>query len=264
MKTVLLASPFLSTHADAGWFWAMACGRYGYAVVPWDYRRNADFPTRNVDAMIALKTPLQIPPLGITDRVCYWPDALGRDAQSETFLKDYDRIFTCLRPTPKGMAWLPTGWDPTVHYPRRVEKSIDSIFIGTATQRKNEFLSVMEPSAVFGNGWGRNEPLYMDDYCSAMSAAKVIINIHRDEIGLNRRFFESMAVGFTITDIVPGVEEVLGKVLTNLVGFRTPAEGQALLTEFSTHERWREEAWALEQKAIEPYTYDAAVRRVLG
>lgn len=275
MKTVLLATPFLSNHFDAGIFWLAALGRERVAAVPWDYRREPGGGTHKADIMLALKTPLNPSHSYLYEKVCYWPDKLGRDPASEAFLKEYDRVYTCLRPTPPGMVWLPTGWDPTVHHPRVVPKVWHGVFIGTATPRKREFLEEMCGNtifAIFGNGWEtfknqpfRAEPAYMDDYCEAMSRAAVIVNVHRDgDTGLNRRFFESMAVGFTLTDLVPGVEEVLGHELAERVGFRTPAEAKEKYEHYLfDHPDECEELWQAERAAIAPYTYDAAVRKVL-
>jgi hypothetical protein len=270
----------LSNHVDAGLLWAAALGRAGVPIIPWDYRReNYRFDNSTYD-LLALKTPLKIPgrdpkyidldrdPWRMPWRACYWPDALGRDPESEAMLKEYDRVYTCLRPTPEGMIWLPTGWDPKVHYQRVVgEPSFDVVFLGTATPRKAEFLRAVpnKQLVIFGNGWGLNEPAYLEDYCQILSKARISINIHRDEIGLNRRFFESMACTFTLTDLVPGVEEILGHDLARSVAFSTPTELYELVVYFldSSHAEERQQLWMQERDAIAPYTYDAAVRKVL-
>ena len=160
--------------------------------------------------------------------------------------------------------WLPTGWDPEIHCPRGVDKTIDTVFIGTATPRKKLFLDAIEPR-IFGNGWAKGIPaIYLDDYCKMLSAAKISINIHRDEIGVNRRLFESIGCTFTLTDNVPGVEEVLGKDLARQVAFDTPEQGRTMVMHYLSHQAEREKLWQAERLAIMPYTYDEAVKKVLS
>lgn len=264
---IFLATPFLSDHYDAGLFWAAAFSRAGHAVQLWDYRREPKPPRgRRNDLQLVLKGGFPAPPF-FGDSYCYWPDALGRDLESEASLRTYQKVFTCLRPTPDGMLWLPTGWDPTVHYPRNVEKTNNAIFVGTATPRKATFLNAIGgwgKNLLYGNGWPiGGGAIYMDDYCEALSASRISINIHRDEVGVNRRFFESIACTFTITDLVPGVEEILGHELAATVGFRTPEEARERAEFFLKNQSLIPGLWEWERKVIMPYTYDEAVQRVV-
>ena len=265
---VLLATPYLSANwFDSGLFWAAALSRQGHLVRLWDYRLEPRPLTSDIDFMLILKGPVE--PLPHCVNVCYWPDAVERTPGIENVLKAYNSVYTCLRPTPNDMQWEPTGWDPLIHKPTVNEKSIESVFIGTGTERKWQFLQAMRPMAIFGNNWhqfrpgGFLLPVYCHEMVAMFSSAKVSINIHQDPIGLNRRFFESMACTFTITDLVPGVEEVLGKELAALVGFKSPEEGRERLEYFKSHDKEREELWQAERKAIEPFTYEEAVERIL-
>lgn len=265
MTTVLLATPFLANHVDAGWFWLAALGRQGVATIAWDYRREPQ-AAHSADLMLAMKTP-PYPDRFHGYTAAYWPDELGRDPESEAWLPQYERVYTCLRPTPPGMTWLPTAYDPHVHYPRNAPKERDMVFIGTATDRKRDFLKEMAkaaPLTLFGNGWKDSGPVYLEDYCVALSSAKIAINIHRGEVGLNRRVFEAMACTFTLTDRVAGIAELLGPSLAAKVSFSTPKHGRELAERYINDEPARRELWAMEREAIRGFTYDAAVQRVLS
>ena len=278
MKTVLLATPYLSQHFDAGHYFMSALSRLRVALVLWDYRREP-CPTVKPDVLLALKGSPEVSRVAERtfwgERVCYWPDKLGRDPTTEEGLKHFDRLYTCLRPTPEGMTWLPSGWDPVVHTPwdGKQEQKNDRVVIGTAPERKAGFLRVLQPRLTFGNGWWDDPtlyqghaymPIYLHEMVAELRNTRVAINIHRDgDTGLNRRFFEMMACTFTITDLVPGVVEVLGADLAARVGFTDPHEAKNKLDFYLAHPEERRDLWEAERRAIAPYTYEKTVERIL-
>lgn len=263
---ILLASPFFSQHWDAGHFWARALSRLGHRLTLWDYRADAEPPAGSWEVGLVLKgdaeTPAKLRPACVK-LVCYWPDRWGRALEAEASLEKYDAVYTPVRPTPAGARWLPGAWDETVHTPGPGPEhvSADSIFVGTATDRKAEFVDVIMPTRLFGNGWlnyarALVQPVYLREYASFLNQSRVAINIHRDdEVGLNRRFFEMVACTFTITDLVPGVEEILGPELTEKVAFSTPAEGAKLLALYLAHPEEATELWRAERTAIAGHSY---------
>jgi hypothetical protein len=204
--------------------------------------------------------------------VSYWPDWFDREpGLLDRLLKAYDLVATPVRPTPAGCMWLPTGWDPQFHQRRPGASPIPSLAWGTYTERKDLYLETIHPTCIMGNEWSRGwpdvailQPRYGPALVAILSAAQVQINIHRDNVGLNRRLFECCACGFTLTDIVPGVEEVLGQELTRLVGFHTPEEGLATMQHYLAHPEERGALWQREREAIQPYTYQAAAQRLLA
>ncbi len=285
---ILLASPFYSQHWDAGHYWARAFSRLGHELVLWDYRADL-FPPDNVscDLAVVMKgdrhtlIPKEVAPI----RVCYWPDSFERgpddgDGQPpanfpkpEELLETYDIVFTPIRPTPEGLVWLPGAWDEKVHVRHKLQpwQIYESIFVGTHTDRKEAFLRDLRPQCIAGNGWD-NSPgervlraLYLHDYVGLLSSYLLLINVHRDNIGLNRSLFEMMACGFTITDRVPGVVEILGEELAEQVTFETPEEGRELKDRYlgKTAAMAREVLWDLEKKAIENYTYVHLARSIV-
>jgi len=275
---VLLATPWFSEHLDAGLMWASALGQLGHDVVLWDHRAEPDPPrllcavalVMKGDETIAAKLRPRTPNV-----VAYWPDWLDRTpGLLERLLQAYDVVATPQRPTPEGCMWLPTGWDPQVHtrFPSGYPDPIPSMAFGTGTPRKAEFLASICPTWVLGNDWdshlrwkgsGFLPAAYGPRLVGTLSQAQVLVNVHRDAVGVNRRLFEMMACGFTLTDIVPGVEEVLGPDLTRLVGFATPQEGRAQLLLYLDHPEQREALWQREHVAIQPYSYKAAAARLL-
>ena len=260
---ILLASPFYSQHWDAGHFWARALSRLGHELVLWDYRIDRDPPNVECDFALVLKGSVnafqqarRLAPV----RVCYWPDALGREPVTEQFMfSTCDRVYTMVRPTPEGMTWLPGAYDERIHRPSTLAFQRSSIFCGTYTARKQRFLDVIQPADLFGNDWPDpivRRPRYLHEYVEMLSRSQVAVNIHRaDGIGLTRRFFEFMACTFTISDRIPGVEEILGKELADLVSFTTPEEGRDKLAHFLKHPALCRELHEQETAKIRGYTY---------
>ena len=276
---VLLVTPLYSQHYDAGHLWLKAFNDLGHLCEVWDYRLQPGrykIPTEYApgwqpNLVMVLKGESVDPTTLPHPRFCYWPDALERTPGIEQVLQQYDRVYTPVRPTPPRMVWLPTGWDPDIHRYTGASKDIDSLYIGTNnSDRKRHYLAAIKPQVVAGNGWGNIRepsitflpPHYLHDFVSLTSRAKVAINIHQGPVGLNRKLFECCACAFTITDRVPGVEEVLGDI-TEAVSFTTPEEGKTLLEKWGKDDRGREEMWQKERERIAPYTYLNAVLKSL-
>lgn len=266
---ILLASPFYSQHWDAGHYWARAFSRLGHELVLWDYRTDPRPPKVNCDLAVVMKgaeNTAYLVGMVASKRICYWPDAFGRDPSTEQDLDAYNIVFTPIRPTPEGMVWLPGAWDEKVHLYGQLMKqtTAQTIFVGTRTDRKMEFLKAMQPTHMVGNGWpGITPAIYLNDYAAMLSPHRIAINIHRDAIGVNRRFFEMMACTFTITDRVPGVIEILGNKLAAKVTFETPEEGRRMIDHYMPLERECLQLWGDERRAIANYTYIDLARSII-
>ena len=270
---ILLATPYLSANwFDAGLFFLAAASRLGHAVTLWDYRLEPESSKGQWDVAIWMKTgPAEAEQMP-HPRFVYWSDDFDRTpGLLPQLLQAYDKVFTPVRPTPTGCMWLPTGWDPLIHRDLGLPRQHDSIFVGTYTPRKWEFLKVIEPDDIFGNNWAETPPtnlnlhgpVYLHHYVWVLNQARLLLNVHHGPVGLGRRFFEFIACGPTITDLVPGVEEVLGLDLAAVVGFKTPEEGKALKEYLLDRPGLLNGVWREEQRAIEPYTYEAALKRIL-
>ena len=271
---ILHCSPVFSVPwYDCGWFFIKAFMQLGHHITIWDYRLDLFPQTDEYDLAFVYKgnrDTLTLLPHG--PKICYYPDDMSREPGIEHVLSGYKHVLTTVRPTPKNQEWFPTGYDPDLHKPLSTEKNINSIFVGTHTLYKAQFLNVIRPDCIFGNGWteGMNTPvknfpaIYLHEYVRALSLARVAVNMHRDFLGLNSRLFEMCACTFTLTDIVPGVEEVLGKELCSKVGFSTPEEGREKVEYYLARPQEREELWQAERKAILPYTYLECAKRVIA
>lgn len=270
-------SPWFGSWYDCGTFIMKALHKLGHSVAVWDYRLDLDPPPNvSYDLAIVWKGAKGMPQLLHSPKICYWPDKFGRAPIDEEDLSLYDRVFTCTRPTPEGMTWLPTGWDPdyhkNLHYPPE-KRSLDILFIGTKSERKLRFLSEIKPDKIYGNGWSSSwgaaglvpprPAIYLQEFVHVLNTHYITVNIHRDDDGFNSRVLEFMACGFTLTDRVPGIEEVFGKELANKISFSTPKQGRAMVEHFYNHPELRDELWKEEFAAIQPYTYLNAVRRML-
>jgi hypothetical protein len=263
---ILLATPYMSQHYDSGLFWARALSRLGHELVLWDYRLDKELHLSpwmyDLGIMLKGTTNAARQLMYRCDKtISYWPDALGRDKTSEKCLRHFDLVF-----------WFPGAYDEQVHQRHNIAKSSSrkrgkqeggSVFIGTHTQRKEMFLMEIQPTLIFGNGWNGPHAVYLHEYVNILSGAQVSVNIHRDNIGLNRRFFESIACAFTITDRVPGVEEVLGSSLADLVSFETPQQGREMLEYYLDKPDMCKEIHALELDAIREYSYSHLVKKIL-
>ena len=279
---ILVATPFLAQHFDAGLYWVRALTNLGHSVYLWDYRLQVNIPEVDADASIVFKGEIVTPELLPKPSICYWPDALDRNPGVENRLKGYDKVFHLAKPAPDWLEWLPSGWDPAVH--RSLEPptgNYPSVYIGTCNSGyKKIMVKEIHPDVVFGNNWdnrGRenvpdNVPqgynvgtaVYLHEFTLAANSAKVLIDIHQaPNAGPNRKLFELIACGFTIVDRVPGVEELLGVELIKSVTFSTSKEARSLIDYYVDHDEERERLWALEKEAIEPYTYENCARRLV-
>ena len=274
---VLLASPFFSDHFDSGHYWARALCRLGHQLVLWDWRCDPEPPRcAEYDVALVLKGGSGVAAATKPPRVLYFPDDFGRFPQVRRELPQYGRVFTPVRPTPVGAVWLPGAWCDVVHIPQAEDKALNSIFIGTWTPYKGEVLRNIAPDVIAGNHWHNSHirrqwpgtrfvpPVYLHQFARALGQARVAVNVHHSrDVGVGRRFFEFIACTFTVSDRVPGIEEILGPDLTRRVTYRTGPEGRELLHYFLAHEQEREELWEEERKAIARYRYTDLAATVL-
>ena len=282
---ILLGTPYLSANwFDSGLLWLHALSQLGHSVIMWDHRLEGPataWLTKRIDVALMLKgLPQHVETFkGIAHvsqhpvkTISYWPDAFGRTpGLLQQLLDAYDLVATPVRPTPAGCLWLPTGWDWRIHSELpQVAKTHDSVFIGTATPRKYEYVRVVKPKLLFGNDWSEFglygvKPVYLHDYVRTLNMAKVAIHVHRDgDVGVGRRFFEFIACTFTLTDLAPGVEEVLGSDLAAKVGFTTPEEAKEKLRWYLNHPGELQATWKAEKMAIQPYGYEKAANGLLN
>lgn len=272
---VLLITPIYSTHFDAGWFWFRALQQAGHSVTVWDYRLDVNPPPtmHYPDVTLVLKgegiDPRRLP----GPKLCYWPDALERTPGVEEVLKCYDKVFTPIRPTPEWMVWLPTGWDPTIHVDMKVHRDVDTVYVGTAnSEYKVKMVEGIDPQWLFGNDWKRVDrwgriikPAYLHELVVILNRTKILIDVHQSPtVGLNRKFFECIACGFTVVDRVPGVEDILGNELAQEVSFISPDEARELIKYYLEKPKERGKLWQLEREKIQEYAYKKAVGKILS
>lgn len=271
---ILLATPFMSQHFDAGLFWAKALCDMNHSVVLWDYRMNPEkvllLNNYNYDLTIVFKGEGIDPQTLPHPKLCYWPDDLNRIPGVEDILKQYSKVFTPVRPTPDWMEWLPSGWDPLIHRDLGYARGIYTTYIGTNnSQYKLETVEGIGPEAIYGNSWPQAEvhagpAVYLRDFVEVANRSQILIDVHQSStVGINRKLFEMIACGFTIVDRVPGVEEIFPDIW-NLISFNGVKSANEMITHFLENPKLREELWIEERKAIEPYTYENCVRRLLG
>lgn len=267
MTVCLLATPLLSVwHVDSGLFWFRALSEQGVSVILWDYRLSERPPADvQADFSLVLKGDDLDPAVLPGYKICYWPDDFDRTSgKARSLLGGYDKVLTMVRPTPDGMEWVPLGYDPLIHRAAGLSRHIPSLMVGTCTPRKLEYARAIQPALIVGNGWdvleGASGPAYLHEYVALMNRARVIVNVHRSgSVGITRRFFEHMACGFTITDDVPGVREVLGDWLSDRVCYSSPENAREMVAYYEIHPDEREDLWRLEMKVIQPYSYECAV-----
>ena len=268
---VLLAAPGISAHHDAGLYWLAALSRQGISTVVWDYRVEPQPPATDYSLALVLKGETVDPEILKRPRVVYWPDDPSRTPGIWEQLKKYDLV-ACPVPNLKDALWLPTSYDPLVHrpLPTMIKRSV--VFCGTWTDRKQRFMQALMEAGLllsrnlYGNGWEEVSawirPVYATEYVLVLSSASISVNVHRADIGVNRRLFESIACTFTLTDLVPGVREILGAELAEKVGFSTPEELVKKVEHYLSSPE-RDALWEQEKRAIAPYTYDAALGCIL-
>lgn len=265
---LLMVTPHKAPHMDAGLFWHKEIVAMGHDIHLWDYRAAPlAYPRRdNFDGCLVFKGETVDPKVLPRPAICYWPDDLGRTPGIESQLEQYDMVFTPVRPTPEGMFWLPTGWDESIHRNRGKTRWIETMYIGTAnSEYKRQMVTGINPEGLAGNGWKDYPPLYGEEFVDYLNQATILINLHQNpEVGLNRKFFEMIACGFTLTDRVPGVEEILGKGLADQVSFTGVDEAKQLIKEWIyEHPMKRNDTWHDMLTKISKYTYKRASEEVL-
>lgn len=175
-------------------------------------------------------------------------------------------------------AWCGNSFDPLVHHPPVAPQFQYGVaFIGTHTPYKERMLDgVVDVGLDYlaGNGWERGPlrllnlmrpAVYLHDYADVLRRSVVSINLHHDpQVGVNRRLYESIACTFTLTDLPPGVEEVLGHNLAEAVGVRSPEDLREKAEFYATHHVEREALWERERAAVAHGTYRQMAASLLG
>lgn len=270
---ILVVSPLNSVHHDAGWYWVKALIKLGHRVDTWDYRAYPEVKKSPIkyDLTIVFKGETLVPSMFSGKKVCYWPDKLDRTPGIENILKGYDKVFCPMRPTPKGMIWLPTGFDPDTHKDLKMIRGIDSVYIGTNnSEYKFSMVRDIKPTEIYGNNWQWYPelqvklPVYDKALAVVCNRAKVIVDIHQaPDTGVNRKFFEMVACGLTIVDNVPGIQEILGTT-AGYVTYLGAEDARSLIRSFVKDPIWREEVWRQEKQAILGHSYEEAAKKLLA
>jgi len=270
---ILLASPVITSEFDSGIYILRALSELGHHVRVWDYRLSPYFPPTFGDYDLLLANKGETVPVWRfkPPRVCWYPDVLGRFPEHLRVIREYDLVFTINKP-PEGCdwaTWLPGCYDPLVHQDLRLPREWDTIYIGTAnSKRKVEWIRAIRPQVIFGNGWQRfgieaHPPQYSVRFAAVVNRARIAINVHESEHGVNRKLYELVPCAFTLTDRVRGIEEILGDRLADLVCFDSPRRARELIQYYLENPEERERVWAMERKLLEPYTYENQVRKIL-
>lgn len=273
---ILLGSPIFSMHFDVGLFWARALSALGNSLYLWDYRLQPEVPKVDADFSFILKG--QTVNADALPHPClnYWPDAFERSPGIEKILSHYDLVFTPVRPTPEGIVWLPSGFEPLVHRDMGLERWIKSIYIGTNnSEYKKRMVWAIEPDRIAGNGWHYPNlpvirqrtilmpPQYLHDFVKWANQAKVLIDCHQSQgIGVNNKLLELIGCGFTIVDWASGIDELFPDIWQKFT-FRTAGEARELIQYYLSHEAERNELWERQKKAIEPYSYENCAKEVI-
>jgi hypothetical protein len=277
---ILVATPFMSQHFDAGLFWARVMTNHGHSVYLWDYRLQPSMPHVVPDLTVVFKGESINPDRLPHPRFNYFPDWFSRFPGIEDQLKEYDKVFTPVCPTPSWAVWLPSGWDPDVHRDLQLPRVKEAFYIGTAnSQYKIDMVKGIDPFYIFGNGWDAvkewanvasdrmsriiNPPVYLHEFVHAANQAGLLIDIHQEKtIGLNRKCFEMAACGPTIYDNVPGIEDVFGDLAPEIV-FKSVEAARIKIRLLLEDDKKRAEIWAREREAIRNYTYERCLDKML-
>lgn len=261
---ILLVSPIITREFDSGKYILKALGELGHFVSIWDYRlepNKKDLP--KCDLTIVNKGEgIDVDSLpGL--KALWYPDY---PIPEKEVTSKYDKVFIAAK-VESEFQWLPGAYDYHVHLPLSVKKTVETLYIGSnTTERKRKFIEEIDPDIVVGNGWSGVRksycPMYGLSFSMVVNTAKIAIDIHSVEVGVNRKLFELIPCVFTLVDRVTGVEEILGRV-ADKVCFDTPEECNELIDYYLDNEEERQLVWVAEKEAIFPYTYENQVEKIL-
>jgi len=270
---ILLVSPILTSEYDSGKYILKALCELGHYAHVWDYRlqpNKRNFP--ECDLVLVNKgesiDPDIFKPLGVPV-VNWYPDQLSRfDVRDK--LKKYDKVYSINKPEPgyEWVEWLPGAYDEDVHRDVGIERKVDCMYIGTCnSSRKVDYIKTINPNLIFGNEWDNFgikafPPVYGTKFTWVANHAKILVNIHQAEWGTNRKLFELIPCGFTLTDLVPGVEDIFGE-LADIIAFRTPEGGREMVKYYLEDEDERNKVWEMEKKIVKEYSYKNQIQKIL-
>ena len=148
-------------------------------------------------------------------------DPWNRIHRRQSFLAniaDYDHIFSTKKALQsllqrcgaESTSWLPFAYDPELHHPVQSEEGADVIFIGTGDQERLPWLNAVTEvpgiqRRIHGNnwhgittpGWEQKPAVTGNNYCNAISTAKVVLGLLRAANGdrSTDRSYEIGAIG---------------------------------------------------------------------
>ena len=87
--------------------------------------------------------------------------------------------------------------DPALHYPRKVKRDIDILFVGTVTPDRERFFQKFRKLLAPGISFVIKHHVFEEEYAKLLSRAKIVLNPIRPEMrhGANLRLFEIPAFG---------------------------------------------------------------------
>lgn len=139
--------------------------------------------------------------------------------------------------------FLTQGVNPSIFCQREGKKSIDVIFVGTKTEKREQYINSLKRNKVkvecFGKGW-INKPIFLEELASKYSISKIILNFTRKGTGFSIRLFQAMGTGsFVLSEYCTDINEVF-KIKKHLDCFKNEAELMELVLYYLKNEVERE------------------------
>ena len=196
-------------------------------------------------------------------KVLYFPDNLDRFGN---FFNKCERIYDFIFFAHKNEKiddtryfHLPLAYDPYIHFPPTLRKTIDVAFVGTM-HIDRAHIAKIPGIQIYGNEWGNGVyPIYSAKKRAIYARTKIMVNHHVDgDTSPNMRTFECLAMGtFMLSDLVPGYLDG-GMVKYNSF--------DDLLTKIDYYLEHAEERIALSTMGgvlVKPYTYELRVTEMM-
>lgn len=112
--------------------------------------------------------------------------------------------------------WMTQGIDPDTFYPLEgVEKTIDVMFAGTRTAKREEYLQKIRERGIkvtcYGAGW-ENTAIYQSELVNKYRQSRIVLNLCRDGRGFSVRVFQVLGTGsFLLSEYCEDLEQIFEK-----------------------------------------------------
>lgn len=196
-------------------------------------------------------------------KVLYFPDNLDRfGGLFDRYEEYYDLIFFAHKNDKidnKRYFYLPVAYDPYIHYPLEINKTIDVAFVGTK-HIDRAHIAKIPGIKIYGNEWGDGiYPVYTAKKRKVYAQTRIMVNHHVEgDTSPNMRTFECLAMGtFLLSDLVP--EYLDG-------GMAKYTSSDDLLTKIEYYLEHEVERKAIAKKGnelVKPHTYEARMGQML-